>query len=520
MLAPTTQQRTAVIDLGSNTARLIVMSAVPGYAYHLNDEIREVVRLRQGMTERGLSDEAVARALVTLRLFKRFCDSTRVDRIIATATSAVRDAANGPEFVRQVESALELPLRILDGEREAYYGVLGALNETPLVDGYVLDIGGGSMQLSQVRGRRYQRGASLPLGALALSERFLRRDPPPAAELDAIRREIAARLATIPWLGERKKKNGRGPLVALGGTVRNMASMAAARRAYPLNTLHGFSLGRDELAENIRLLSELPLAERELLPGLSSDRADIILPGALVLWAVMDALETDEVLVSVNGLREGLFFEYFWQHLSYPVISDVRQFSVLNKARVYQYSKAHANQVRFLAGRLFEQLEPLHGLGHVEREWLDAAALLHDLGTLISYDDHHKHSEALIINSGLAGFAPRETALIALMARYHRKGRPRVDGFEQLLQAGDEQRLMHLAAMLRLAEFLERGRNANVDDVGAQWDEETLRLTLYADEFPAVEIWEAERNATGLMGKAFGRQVSIESTAAPGDWRT
>lgn len=520
MLASTVQQRTAVIDLGSNTARLIVMSAVPGYAYHLNDEIREVVRLRQGMTERGLSDEAVARALVTLRLFKRFCDSTRVDRIIATATSAVRDAANGPEFVRQVESALELPLRILDGEREAYYGVLGALNETQLVDGYVLDIGGGSMQLSQVRGRRYQRGASLPLGALALSERFLRRDPPAAAELDAIRREIATRLATIPWLGERKKKNGRGPLVALGGTVRNMASMAAARRAYPLNTLHGFSLGRDELAENIRLLSELPLAERELLPGLSSDRADIILPGALVLWAVLDALEADEVLVSVNGLREGLFFEYFWQHLGYPVISDVRQFSVLNKARVYQYSKAHANQVRFLAGRLFEQLEPLHSLGRLEREWLDAAALLHDLGTLISYDDHHKHSEALIINSGLPGFTPRETALIALMTRYHRKGRPRVDGFEQLLQAGDEQRLMHLAAMLRLAEFLERGRNANVDDVGAHWDEETLRLTLYADEFPAVEIWEAERNATGLMGKAFGRQVVIESTAAPGDWRT
>jgi len=234
----------------------------------------------------------------------------------------------------------------------------------------------------------------------------------------------------------------------------------------------------------------------------------------------MDALEMDEVLVSVNGLREGLFFEYFWQHLSYPVISDVRQFSVLNKARVYQYSKAHANQVRFLAGRLFEQLEPLHGLGHVEREWLDAAALLHDLGTLISYDDHHKHSEALIINSGLAGFAPRETALIALMARYHRKGRPRVDGFEQLLQVGDEQRWRHLAAMLRLAESLQRGRNASVDGVGAQWDEETLRLTLYADEFPAVEIWEAERNATGLMGKAFGRQVIIESTAAPGDWRT
>ena len=519
MLANSGQQRIAIIDLGSNTARLVVMSAVPGYAYHLDDEIREVVRLRQGMTAAGLSDDAMDRAHVTLRLFKRFCDSTRVDLIIATATSAVREARNGAEFVRQVETDLGLPLRVLDGEKEAYYGVLGALNEVPLAEGYVIDIGGGSMQLSRVRDRRFRQGASLPLGALALSERFVRDDPPAAAELEAVRGEIVAQLATIGWAAERKKKNGPAALVALGGTARNMAGMAAARGAYPLSTLHGFALTRDDLDENIRLLSSLPLSQRESLPGLHSDRADIILPGALVLRAVMDQLQTEQATISVNGLREGLFFEYFWKHLSYPVVSDVRQFSVLNKARVYQYSKAHANQVRFLAGRLFEQLAPLHGFGRAEWELLDAAALLHDLGTLISYDDHHKHSQALIVNSGLSGFRPRETALIGLLTRYHRKGRPRIDGYENLLQDGDEVRLVRLSAILRLAEFLERGRNANVDDISAQWDDETLFLTLYADEFPAVEIWEAERNAVGLMAKAFERRVVVESTAAPGDWR-
>jgi exopolyphosphatase/guanosine-5'-triphosphate,3'-diphosphate pyrophosphatase len=519
MLTLSEGQRIAIIDLGSNTARLIVMSAVPGYAYHLDDEIREVVRLRQGMTTRGLSEASMARALFTLRLFKRFCDSSRVDRIIATATSAVREAANGAEFVRQVEADLGLPLQVLDGEKEAYYGVLGALNELPLVDGYALDIGGGSIQISRVRGRRFQRGQALSLGALALAERFVRQDPLASAELDAIRREIGAQLGGVSWLVERKRR-GAPELVGLGGTVRNMAAMAAARRNHPLNTLHGFILERDDLLENIRLLSTLPQAERELLPGLSSDRADIILPGALVLQAVMDCLEADSVAVSVNGLREGLFFEHFWRHLSYPVIADVRQFGVLNKARVYQYSKSHANQVRFLAGRLFEELASLHGYDRGELELLNAAALLHDLGTLISYDDHHKHSQTLIVNSGLPGFSPRETALIALMTRYHRRGRPRPNGFESLLDDGDEARLMKLAAILRLAEFLERGRNANVDDVSVHWDEDTLHLTLYADEFPAVEIWEAERNASGLVGKAFNRRVVIESTAAPGDWRS
>jgi exopolyphosphatase/guanosine-5'-triphosphate,3'-diphosphate pyrophosphatase len=140
----------AIIDLGSNTARVVVMNAMPGYAYRLEDEIREVVRLRQGMTERGLSEEAMGRALFTLRLFKRFCDGFRVDTILATATSAVREGANGATFVERVEREIGLSLRVLNGEQEAYYGTIGALNEVPLTQGFVLDIGGGSAQVSEV----------------------------------------------------------------------------------------------------------------------------------------------------------------------------------------------------------------------------------------------------------------------------------------------------------------------------------------------------------------------------------
>ena len=156
-------QRVAIIDLGSNTARLVVMNAVPGYSYRLEDEIREVVRLRQGMTGQGLSDAAVGRALSTMRLFKRFCDSTGADVILSTATSAVRDAANGAAFVERVEEELGLQLRILDGEREAYYGVIGALNEVSLRDGCILDIGGGSAQ-----GSRHRIGTSTPCASRSM----------------------------------------------------------------------------------------------------------------------------------------------------------------------------------------------------------------------------------------------------------------------------------------------------------------------------------------------------------------
>lgn len=507
--------RIAIIDLGSNTARLVVMHAIPGYAYHLDDEIREVVRLRKGMTRRGLSEEAVERALVTLRLFKRFCDSTRVDIILPTATSAVREAVNGPAFVERVRRELGLTLRVLSGEQEAYYGALGALNEVPLTQGVVVDIGGGSAQISEVRERRFQRGVSLILGTLALTERFIHNDPVQPSEVDAVQGEINRQLDTVPWLGKKM-----GSLVGIGGAIRNLASIEAARQRYPLNTLHGFTLTREAITASIDRLRAVPLAERQLIPGLGADRADIILPGALVIRSIMERLKVEELTVSVNGLREGVFFEHFWQHFSYPVIPDVRRFSVLNMARTYQYQKAHANHVRYLAGRLFEQLAPLHGYGPCERELLDAAALLHDIGTIISYYDHHKHSQTLIVNSGLPGFTAREAALIALLTRYHRKGKPDVGEFGPLLREGDDLLLTRLSAILRLAEFLERGRNATIDDITVTWAEDTLRLTLIADEYPAVEVWDTERNALPLVEAAFKRKVLLDSVAAPSGWPT
>lgn len=517
MLSHPSTKRIAVIDLGSNTARLVVMSTVPGYAYNLDDEIREVVRLREGMSESGLSAEATARALFTLRLFKNYCESAGVDEIIATATSAVRDAYNGALFVEHVKKEIGLSLQVLDGEREAYYGTLGALNEVLISTGYVVDIGGGSAQISEVNDNRYKRGSSVPLGALALTERFINRDPVKKSELTAVQEEIDRQLDSIDWVKEASVGEDK-QLVGLGGTIRNLARMQAMREAYPLTTLHGFVLTRASLAESIDLLVEQPLANRKKLSGLNSDRADIILPGALVLATIMDRLQKDSLIISMNGLREGLFFERFWHHLSYPVAGNVRRFSVLNMARVYNYEKKHANHVRFLADRLFEQLMPLHGYNLDDLRLLDAAAIMHDLGSIIDYYNHHRHSQMLITNRGLAGYQPRETALIALLTRYHRKGKPGLDPYTSLMQEADELKLLRLAAMLRMAEFLERGRNGNVDDVTASWDDTTLRLTIVADEYPAVELWEAEKNAVDLFEKAFDRALVMESTAAPAPW--
>lgn len=504
----------AIIDMGSNTARLVMIKAIPGYSYRVVDEIREVVRLRQGMTEEGLSEEAMNRAFSTLHLFKRFCDSTEVDLVLPTATSAVREAANGRQFVEEVESRTGLKLRILDGSKEAYFGSLGALNEVPIKKGYILDIGGGSAQLSEIHDTRFHQGQALPLGALALTERFISEDPVSDETYLKIQAEIDRQLDTLDWIQHKIKRK----LIGLGGTIRNLAKIEAVRQKYPLNTLHGFSLSYESIEESIRLFKNLSLEERQKIPGLKGDRADIILPGAMVLLSFMRRLEVKSIAISTSGLREGIFFEQFWKHLPYPVIPDVRSYSVLNIARIYQYHKRHANHVRFLAGKMFDQLIPLHGYGSVERELLNSAALLHDLGTIIGYHGHHKHSQTLIEYNGLAGFYPREIAIIGLLARYHRKGIPETSNYTSLLQEGDNKLVTCLASILRLAEFLERGRNSAVDDIIITWNDEELRLTLIADVYPAVELWEAERNAVPLVALAFKKKIVLDSVAAPAEW--
>lgn len=500
-------KRIAIIDLGSNTARLIVMQAVTGYSYRLVDELREVVRLRQGMNADGMRPDAVARAFSALRLFKQFCDHTAVDQIYAVATSAVREARNGAAFLQQVRDEIGLDLQVIDGQQEAELGVIGALNEWPMTDGYVLDIGGGSAQVSRVVQRRFLAGESVLLGALALTERCVQNDPVKASDLKRLRREIKTALGTLSF------PRGSGvALLGIGGTIRNLADIEIARlAAYPLNTLHGFELTRNSVRHSIAQFVELPLARRTQIRGLKNDRADIILAGAMVVDAVLDYFDLDRLTVSLSGVREGLFATHFWGQLVYPVIPDVRHFSVVNLARAYEYHSGHANHVRGLCLRMFDQLLPLHGFGEAERDLLAAAALLHTIGTAVSYTDYHKHSQYLIVNNGLAGYTPRETAIIALLARYHRKGQPTGGELNNLLNKSDEELVARLTAVLRTAAALERGRSGVVRDVVLAWDDADMRVTVVTDGDPSVALWSAAQNATGLLEKAFNRRVVWET---------
>jgi exopolyphosphatase / guanosine-5'-triphosphate,3'-diphosphate pyrophosphatase len=505
-------ERLAVIDLGSNSFRLVVFMAGSGW-WRRTDEIYEPVRIGEGLMASGrLGEEPMRRALATLDVFAHFCrasglDATMVD---AVATSAIRDAENAEGFLERARACLGLPIRVLSREQEARYGYLAAVNSTTLSDGSVLDLGGGSLQLVRVEGRLIRDSGSWPLGTVRMSERFLPPNgPAKRKQLDELREHLAAELAQAPWL-TRSGAQGGGRLVGIGGTVRNLAAAAQRAAGLPSNGVQGMVIEAEALDELVQRLAALPAAERASVPGIKPARADLILAGAVVVQGVLRAggfaaLETTEA-----GLREGVFFERLLADRDPPLFADVRRASVLNLSAQYHVDLDHTEHVARLALGMFDELAELglHDGDPRERELLWAACMLHDIGMSIDYDDHHKHSRYLILNGGLPGFTPVETAIVAQAARYHRKGMPVPGPMAALFGDGDIERLDRCATLLRLAEDLERSRDQLVRNTSLELSGDEVELRLIADGESAVPRWAARRERE-LFARAFHRDLSV-----------
>lgn len=504
-------KRIGIIDLGSNTTRLIVMEYEPGHSFRLIDEVRESVRLIEGMGEDNmLQPAAMDRAVHALDMFAALCRSTGVDHVVVAATSAVRDAANQMDLLTRLRREMDLDVRVLTGQQEAYYGYLGVVNSLPISDGFVVDIGGGSTEITAMQHRQFQQGVSLPVGIVRYKDRYLYSDPVSKKELVALEKAVQSAFSELDWL----QGDDAHMLVGVGGTVRNLAKMDQKQRNYPLDKVHGYELTATALDSLIHTMRKLTVAERGALPGLSRDRADVILPGAVILRQIMQKGGFERLLVGGQALREGLFYEHFLADKPLPLFDDVRRFATCNMARLYEYEKAHAEKVQELSSSLFDQLQPLHGMGAWERELLEHAALLHDIGVSVGYYDHHKHSEYLLLNASLPGFIHREIAFLALLVRSHRKGDIKFDHYRMVLQPGDEERIIQLGALLRLAEHLERSKTQVVRKIDLDFVGSTIigRVHLAGDGTP--EIWNASQR-TRLFRKAFGRDIELVDEHSP-----
>src|SRR3954470_6802908 len=503
-------RRAAVIDMGSNSFRLVVYGYEPGRFWQHVDEIREAVRVGQGMGDEGvLQPEPMERATRTAKVFGAFCEAAGIDEVTPVATSAIRSASNGDELLDRIRSESGLDPRVIDEREEARYGYLAIANSTTLAEGFGIDIGGGSVQAMRLDGRRLCESGSWQLGAVRVSEAFLPGgDEASSKQIKALRKHVKAELEDAEWF----TGNGDGVTRAagIGGTIRNLASAAERRAELPDTDAQGYLLTRDALQELIEDLADMTAEKRAKVPGIKPDRGDVILGGAIVLGALMDRAGVDELEATDAGLREGVFFERFLDGDDPPLFPDVRGASVMNLAHRYQEDLGHARHVARLSLEILDGLERA-GLAEPsaeDRELLWAAGMLHDIGTTIDYDDHHKHSRYLILNARLPGFTPRELYLIALIARYHRKGEPDVSELGKLARKDDERRLVLLAGTIRLAEQFERSRDQSVRAVHVSAANGEVRIEPEAPADASVAIWSARRNAD-VLEKALDKTVSV-----------
>jgi exopolyphosphatase/guanosine-5'-triphosphate,3'-diphosphate pyrophosphatase len=502
-------ERVAVIDMGSNSFRLVVFQYEQGSWWSLADEIREATRVSAGMGDEGvLQPEPMDRAIHTAAVFASFLEAQGVEHVDAVATSAIRDAANRDELLAAIKEGSGLEVRVISGAEEAWYGYLAIANSTTLEDGFGIDVGGGSVQLMRIQDRRLREAESVRLGAVRVSEAFLPGEEATPKQLKALRKHVARTLDEFEWWGE-----GEHRLAGLGGTIRNLAAAVQKRMDLPDLDVQGFTLTREALEELIEELAGKPASKRGGMRGIKPDRGDVILGGAVVVGAAMEHGGFDELEVTEAGLREGVFFERLLADRDPPLMEDVRRESVTNLARRFATNDAHVEHVARLSLEMFDGLAGagLHALADQERELLWAACMLHDIGVTIDYDDHHRHSHYLILNSGLPGYSPWELEMIAAIARWHRKGEPDAGVLGALERKGDAARLRVLCGIIRLAEQFERSRDRVVAGIALEQHNGavTLRARTNGSD-PSVAIWSAQRNS-GLLAEAIGEQVEVVS---------
>ncbi len=514
--------RLAAIDIGTNSIHMVIAEATTGDAFTVLDREREVVQVGRGSFVDGrLRRDAMRRTAAALRRFVQLARRLSVDRILCTATAAVREARNGGDFLRLARRESGISPRVIPSEEEGrliHLATQAALH-LPEEPSLIVDIGGGSVQLVHVRGGGLLRVAGAPLGALRLTETLLAHDPPSDDELDRLRRMARKQLRRAFEAFE-----GPAPETVYGssGSIHALAELAyREQHGRELPQLNGHVLPLSELSALTRRLERMPRAQRERLPGIDGARAEILLPGAVVLEQVLRLAGARGITLSDYGVREGLVTDWLRRHAaelsSLESAADVRLRSVLGLLARFDPDGKHARHVARLSLRLFDELRPWHDLGVREREWLQFAALLHDVGSAIAYDGHAQHSAYVIRNGGLRGLAGDEVELVATVAHYHGAARPRRkrdEGFAALSR-GLRRTVRWLSAILRVAEGLDRSHYQLVRGLSVRRRRERFVIVADARRHAQLELWAGRRRAADLA-RLLDHPVAVEPEHAEG----
>jgi exopolyphosphatase / guanosine-5'-triphosphate,3'-diphosphate pyrophosphatase len=513
--------RLAAIDIGSNSVRLLIAEALRGSAYRILDEERVPTRLGRAVSSQGrLDDESMEQTIAALRTFKEIAAGYQVTSLRTIATCAVRESRNGPEFCRRVREQVGLDVEVISGEREARLAFTSVQHAFDLggKNVVVADIGGGSTEIVFATGNLVESIFSTPLGAVRLTEQFGLGEGAEGPDFLRGCERLEEEVATV--LKKRTTRPLFAPhfLVGCGGTFTTLADLMMAMKREVDVPVAGYRVSQAEVRHLLDRLRKMPLRARRGLPGMTPDRADIIIAGLAIVDALMRRFRVNMLLIHTRGVRDGLVREMIDEAALGGAAADdpaLREAAIERLAAACSGELEHGRTVAALAGRIYEQLAAPLDLPAADRMLLETAARLQDVGYVINYDQHHKHSYHLIRNSRLPGVRGHDLELIANVARYHRGALPKRK-HENLsrLSPEEQQRVQRMAAILRLAGGLDRSRSQQVRDVAVRIDDGTVKVDVVADAEPLVDIWGAERR-TELFEKVFGMPLAIRwATAA------
>jgi len=501
----------AAVDIGSNSVRLKIARLIRHRLVEVLED-REVTRLGESVFRSGyLSPEAIASTVKVLRRFHRAVQKVGVDQVRVVATSALRDARNSQAFLEWVRSSTGWAVEIISGLEEArliHLGLLSSLrvNASPIL---LVDLGGGSCELT-ISGEGHIRStASLPLGAVRLTNEFLHHDPPRKPELRQMRSFIARE---IHRASERIKRARPKVVIATSGTAESLA--ATCHGLYKTSGSRALAVSRAQMRRIAKMLARLPLDRRKALSGVGPRRAEIIIAGAAVYTELLERCQLLGFRYSPLGLRDGLLAQMAAEHdrstRSGKHIESERWDSLVNAVEHYRVDLSHALQVRQSAMRLFAGLRSVHRLPPEYGEWLSAAAMLYEVGDFVNRNGRHRHTYYIISHSEILGYTGEQRRIIAAIARYLGKSLPLPnDAPMKLLNPADQECLPKASLLLRLARALNLGRSGAVRETQVRVRDGEIRLKLVPKPRNSVdlELW-AVTKERGYFREVFGRDLS------------
>ncbi|MDZ4728302.1 MAG: Ppx/GppA phosphatase family protein [Leptospira sp.] len=511
----------AAIDLGTNSFHIVIVRIrIDGTLESLTKE-KESVRLGSGSGDYAvIANDAIERGISCLKRFKTLADSYQAE-IRAVATSALREAENREVFLARAEKEVGLKIDVVSGNEEARLIYLGILQGLPVYDKRILliDIGGGSTELLVGEKGEILFSTSLKLGAIRLTEKYLKNDPLSMLDLQKCRIHIESVLtAFLPQIEKWKPFQ----VVGSSGSITSITSMVLERNGEKRDRLNGYEFSYDQFKEVRKAVLDAESVKKRLkIPGLEAKRADIIVGGVLVLDEVLHRLKAPSLIVSDFALRDGIVYDtieswYRHEDSNAPALDNIREKAIKSVSNLYPQGKKHALQVTKLTLQLFDDLKGLHRLGAQEREYLETACHLHQVGLCISHHSYHKHSYYIIKNSeAMVGFSNAEIEIIALIARYHRKGGPKQKHEEfKILRAEDQILVKKLASLLRIGDGLDRSETLILDSLSASLQGGKVICELKHDKQkdPHLELWSVAEKKD-LFEETFNVKIEFQTKA-------